>query len=271
MNCEEFETTVNDLAREEMMDVSVRARALAHRDECLACARRLEDESALSSRLRELANQTSELAAPAMGNDLLTAFRSRQPGVSKAPAVASWRARPMIAGAMAVAAMILIAIAVTFVRSRATITSAVDQPKPESPQSVSPSKQVVGALDPPVAPAAPLPKTNSEFAGRKNKLRRLNRRVSPAETIAKDSLTTNGDAASVAIESEPEITSDFMPVGYASAASLEDGGQLVRVELPRSALVAFGLPMNINRYDEKVKADVFFGSDGMARAIRFVQ
>ena len=54
-------------------------------------------------------------------------------------------------------------------------------------------------------------------------------------------------------------------------ASLQEGGQLVRVELPRSALVAFGLPMNVNRYDEKVKADVFFGSDGMARAIRFVQ
>jgi hypothetical protein len=29
--------------------------------------------------------------------------------------------------------------------------------------------------------------------------------------------------------------------------------------------------MNFNRYDEKVKADVFFGMDGMARAIRFVQ
>ena len=45
----------------------------------------------------------------------------------------------------------------------------------------------------------------------------------------------------------------------------------MRVRLPCSALVAFGLPMNVNRYDETVKADVFFGSDGMARAIRFVQ
>jgi hypothetical protein len=29
--------------------------------------------------------------------------------------------------------------------------------------------------------------------------------------------------------------------------------------------------MNVNRYDEKVKADVLFGVDGMAHAIRFVQ
>jgi hypothetical protein len=68
-----------------------------------------------------------------------------------------------------------------------------------------------------------------------------------------------------------EITTEFMPVGYASETNMEEGGQLVRVQLPRSALIAFGLPMNVNRYDEKVKADVFFSADGIARAIRFVQ
>ena len=56
-----------------------------------------------------------------------------------------------------------------------------------------------------------------------------------------------------------------------NAASLQDGGQIVRVELPRSALVNFGLPVNMDRYNEKVKADVIFGVDGLAHAIRFVQ
>jgi len=68
-----------------------------------------------------------------------------------------------------------------------------------------------------------------------------------------------------------EIATDFVPVGYGSALDLRDGGgQLVRVELPRSALTRFGLPMNMNRADERVKADVLVGPDGLPRAIRFV-
>jgi hypothetical protein len=56
-----------------------------------------------------------------------------------------------------------------------------------------------------------------------------------------------------------------------TAVNLQDGGQIVRVELPRSALANFGLPVNMDRYNEKVKADVLLGVDGMAHAIRFVQ
>jgi hypothetical protein len=68
-----------------------------------------------------------------------------------------------------------------------------------------------------------------------------------------------------------EIATDFIPLSYMNIASLQDGGQIVRVELPRSALVNFGLPVNMDRYNEKVKADVLLGVDGMAHAIRFVQ
>jgi hypothetical protein len=68
-----------------------------------------------------------------------------------------------------------------------------------------------------------------------------------------------------------EIATDFIPLGYINVASLQEGGQIVRVELPRSALVNFGLPVNMDRYNEKVKADVLLGVDGLAHAIRFVQ
>jgi hypothetical protein len=56
-------------------------------------------------------------------------------------------------------------------------------------------------------------------------------------------------------------------------ASVEqmDGGQVMRVELPRSALISFGLPMDMERATERVKADVVVGNDGLARAIRFVR
>jgi hypothetical protein len=50
-----------------------------------------------------------------------------------------------------------------------------------------------------------------------------------------------------------------------------DAGHVVRVELPRNALASFGLPVNADRAEARVKADVLMGEDGMARAIRFVR
>jgi len=68
-----------------------------------------------------------------------------------------------------------------------------------------------------------------------------------------------------------EIATDFIPVTYGGAANLADGGRMVRVELPRSAMASFGLPVNMDRANEKVKADVLMGVDGLAHAIRFVR
>ncbi|HYN85138.1 MAG TPA: hypothetical protein VER32_07800, partial [Pyrinomonadaceae bacterium] len=67
-----------------------------------------------------------------------------------------------------------------------------------------------------------------------------------------------------------EITTDFIPLVDAGHAPA-DSGHLVRVELPRSALARFGLPLNAERAGERVKADVLMGDDGIARAIRFVR
>ena len=67
-----------------------------------------------------------------------------------------------------------------------------------------------------------------------------------------------------------EITTDFFPVTYDGAANLDAGGQIVRVELPRTTMASFGLPVNMERADEKIKADVLLGVDGLAHAIRLV-
>jgi hypothetical protein len=69
----------------------------------------------------------------------------------------------------------------------------------------------------------------------------------------------------------PEIATDFIPLRYMNVANLQEGGQIVRVEVPRSALANFGLPVNMDRYNERVKADVLYGVDGLAHAIRFVK
>ena len=276
MNCEEFEINVNDLAREQLMEAALHDQAVAHRDECEACAQRLEDERALSFKLRMLATDTNALAVPGPGHNLLTTLRSRQPAPIRSSEVAAWRYRGMVAGA-AVAAIVLVMIGVSVIRSRSTTPTATNQPNLSRPQRLIADENVI-VKGPDVVNGSlptPLPKRNPSYKGRKDRSDKVSRAVLPSPSLAsagasKD-VTVTETAASVAPDSIAEITSDFIPVGYASANSLQDGGQLVRVELPRSALVAFGLPMNVNRYDEKVKADVFFGTDGMARAIRFVQ
>ena len=118
--------------------------------------------------------------------------------------------------------------------------------KQEEPQP----KQVAHDLEQPAAPESPQPVKH--------------KRTRPV-------ISRRADTASVANHVTKEIATDFIPLSYMSAVSLQEGGQIIRVQLPRSALANFGLPVNMDRYNEKVKADVLYGVDGMARAIRFVQ
>ena len=270
MNCEDFESNVNDLAREQVMEASVRARALAHRDQCEACARRLDDESALSFKLRALASETSSAKVPPLGKELLTALRGNRVAMKPAPLNSRWRYWAT-AGAAA-AAIVLVVITVAVLRSPSQTSQTVQSiPSASGLRSVP----TPAALSPRVI-ADERPAQPGDMPGRRRvngKRRSMNQfavKTQAAGRSHKD-IAAAGTVTTVTADSTTEITTDFMPVGYPGAGSMPDGGQLVRVELPRSALVAFGLPMNVNRYDEKVKADVFFGADGMARAIRFVQ
>ena len=69
-----------------------------------------------------------------------------------------------------------------------------------------------------------------------------------------------------------EITTAFLPLAY-SAMPLTDA-RVVRLEVPRTALAAFGLAP-IDAVDTTrtgtVLADVLVGDDGLARAVRFVR
>jgi hypothetical protein len=254
MNCQKFESVVSELARGQIMAAEQRGEALAHSDACEDCAGRLRDEEMLTRGLRSLAAEMESLAAPvAVEASLLKAFRTRQ-AVVPAPVVrrqshpAYWLA--------AVAAMLLIAIGVFVFRwSNRPVEDRREAVRQEEPQSKppvveSPAPQLaidVADPDDDVLPTPPKP--------RRNRLASYRR----ATNMPVANHVTN------------EIATDFIPLGYMSTASLQDGGQIVRVQLPRSALANFGLPVNMDRYNEKVKADVIFGVDGTARAIRFVQ
>ncbi len=68
-----------------------------------------------------------------------------------------------------------------------------------------------------------------------------------------------------------ELTTDFIPLVHCLDLDCFEGGQLVRVAMPRIALIFLGLPMNEQLAQEPVTADVLIGGDGVARAIRFVR
>ncbi len=256
MNCQKFETVVSELARGQMMAAELRGEALAHVDACENCALRLRDEEMLTRGLHSLATEMELLEAPAnIEANLLMAFRARQADVPAPVAhpVAGSQSRSLYWVA-AVAAMLLIAISVFVFR---WTSRPADEPRQanrqEEPQRTpqaadNPAPQFakdVSAPDEDVLPVHPKPRRNRSA------------RRAATEQVANH--VTN------------EIATDFIPLSYMSTASLQDGGQIVRVQLPRSALANFGLPVNMDRYNERVKADVLVGVDGTARAIRFVQ
>jgi len=73
------------------------------------------------------------------------------------------------------------------------------------------------------------------------------------------------------IEQARETVTEYIPLTYLDDATAMESGQVVRIDVPRSSLAAFGLPVAQDRLDERVKADIIVGDDGLARAIRFVQ
>ena len=44
----------------------------------------------------------------------------------------------------------------------------------------------------------------------------------------------------------------------------------MRVEVPRSTMMALGIAVSADRAGEPVQAEVMLGSDGLARAVRFL-
>ena len=251
MNCQKFETVVSELARGQMMAAEQRAEALAHTDMCDDCAARLSDEQMLTLGLQSLAADMDAVEAPrSVEAKLLEAFRAREVVVSIAKRQSS--SRYWLA---AIAAMLLIAISlVVFSWSKRPasdprVAGKQEEPQPKPEVIHKSNEQVVQEVNKPAVDGVP------RFKPKRIRPVRLRR----------------ADTASVANHVTKEVATDFIPLSYMSAASLQEGGQIIRVQLPRSALANFGLPVNMDRYNEKVKADVLYGVDGMARAIRFVQ
>lgn len=234
MNCTEFESVVVDIARSALIEAAARRDGLAHATGCDRCGRRLANEQALSGLLAVAAAEDSGRTAPAaVEQALLSAFRERE--ISGRPGRRVWWL-----GAVGAAVAALLVISVTVRKSREP--QIVKVPTVLPAPAVEPTKII-----------APVYREQ---------------RKPPVRTLrAARSKTPMPKPRS--IEENREVVTEFMPVIYDPAPV--EHGRMVRVRLPRSALAAFGLPMNEQRAEETIQADVVLGEDGLARAVRFVK
>jgi hypothetical protein len=265
MKCERFQVIAGKLARNDIMEADERARALAHAASCEGCAEALTLQNRLSEGFRSLAQETRAVQAPStVEGKLRAAFRERT-RVASVPATAT-RRRFWISAAAAV-----LLLAVGILGWRWYVPSAPQTTEQASSQNAAgktappqPEMSPVVAVGPTQPPRPSTSLMSRRFQSRKHSTIQAQPRLDAKRVTTEPSLPAT-------THETKEITTAFVPLGYGSALDLQDGGQMVRVELPRSALARFGLPMNINRADEKIKADVLVSADGLARAIRFVQ
>lgn len=255
MNCHDFEIAAGDLAGERLMDASHRENALAHAGSCPGCALRLADERALTVGFRAVAEMTVDETPARVEGILLATFRQHAVTPAIGPARTTRPRWVYIAASVAAMALIvtLIAIVVSRTQSQEPVPQRALYPSPAVPDKPRPTdlqQQATG-----VTPAQ---------LGAPKKLR-------PAERTRHTSRSRRQPAISNRSVGGTEIATDFIPLMNREMLGQMDGGQLMRVELPRSALMSFGLPMDMERASERIKADVVVGNDGLARAIRFVR
>jgi len=254
MNCQRFEDVISEIAREQIIDAGTREEVLRHSDDCESCAARLENERRITLSLRGLAENTASAGAPARVEErLLAAFDELDPVQFPALPVSAGRyRRQYLIGAIAAALLLVFGLSAIRWWQSGPVTPKTGTVRVADAGSAADTAEP-GTFAPPII--------KQTLAAPPDSLRKSSTRHkvgTPAKQKPANSVNT-------------EIATDFIPVIYGGAANLAEGGRMVRVELPRSAMASFGLPVHMDRVNQKVKADVLLGVDGLAQAIRFVQ
>lgn len=277
MSCRNFATNITELARGQMLAARAKDETLSHLEECQHCAARLADEQALTTGLCFVAASATAMETPAhVEESLLLAFRQRRDAASSTvvpftqpKVMPRWLPLSIAAAAalLVVSTLGLLRLLPTGAHETTQQAASASSPSQTAPPSVTTPSEAT-----PSSP--PIDSTDDSGSKRQNKIR-----PSYAVNRSRPSMRPelNGRAARrdagyhPSTSAREEIATDFLPLSYGSDLTQLEGGQVVRVELPRAALQSLGLPMNVERASEHVKADVLIGSDGVARAIRFIR
>ena len=84
----------------------------------------------------------------------------------------------------------------------------------------------------------------------------------------KTSATAVDGSTHAAVADDAEYATAYMPLPYTYDPSELEGGAVVRVVLPRAALVSYGLPVEGMGVRDQVTADMVISQDGTPQAIR---
>ncbi|MGE0132827.1 MAG: anti-sigma factor [Blastocatellales bacterium] len=263
MTCRDFENIAGAVAAGSLMEAGMRERAMRHAAGCSACAARLNTERSLDAGLRALAESDENEQAPARLKIALRAAFDQQAKISAAsvlpfpPVRGRGWARWSLAAA---AALIIFAVAIALLSRNA-----------------EPNQNKLSVAGNPTP--SPTPMTRDQKQQREispdNQERKVEKHIAdiskPPIKLRAPRRATASPTATDDVASEIETVTDYIPLTYLADATAVESGIVVRVELSRSALIAMGLPVNVDRTDSRVKADVVLGDDGVARAVRFVQ
>jgi len=248
MNCQEFERTIIDLGCDRLMKAPASARALAHAESCAQCAARLDRERRMTAGLRELAANESAINAPEGVRSALRAAFDEQRAASASPAGLLRFARHKPLWGMAAAAMLLLSTFTTALwlrQPRAKVDNApadvISRPTSQSPPGKSPE-----VLSDPQRASG----THSFKVAR--------------------SAVTRGRRRTPRVKEGADSAGELFPLTYVAKSGSTKFVQTVRIKLSRSMLLSMGLPVNIDRGEGLIKADIIIGEDGVARAVRII-
>ncbi|HYL67873.1 MAG TPA: hypothetical protein VEX69_01805 [Candidatus Limnocylindria bacterium] len=232
MDCAKFENIVHDLDRPGTPGAAQCESALAHAESCHSCATLLTQVEWLEFSLLKL----SEISAGRQPSPHLEAVVLREFRRTKELAARTqirWRL-----AALATAAALFLALGLAL-RHRSSPSPA---PVPDVAAKSQHEAPLLGSA--PVAPVAtPLIAHHSPTPSQVNDV------------------------------DEPDNTADattFIRLPYADDSATLDGGAIVRVELSRSALASFGLPVADTGDAQRILADLVVSTDGTPEAIRLV-
>jgi hypothetical protein len=231
MDCAQFQQVLHDLDRPGTEGATLCERALAHAEFCSDCAALLTEVESLDFALRQVAEESAELQAPLrLETLLLQEFRQEK------SATASRGVRWQLA-AFAVAAAVLLALGLSLHRQHLVT--------PGAASSAQGSTQAAQAPD------------NSAA-------------TTTATTAPDNNAQASASAVQTAASDDTEYATAYMPLPYAYDPSELEGGAVVRVVLPRAALVSYGLPVEGMGVADNVTADMVVSQDGTPQAIRLV-
>ena len=257
MTCSDFETIIIEIARDRLMDAATRERGLEHIRRCTPCATLLVEERALSRDLRALSARCAAEEIPErIETALLAAFRQAPAQTrSSAPTIVAPRRRRW---SLAVAALALLTFGISLA---AWIASS---PKRESPAHGSNGARAA-SIDVPATPVKP-----DQTTPRPVEARKPDRRIPGLAAGERQKRLASANRRSSTNDAPREFVTPFFPFMQGGELLPLEGGQVVRVRMPRSNLIPLGIPLDQERASETIKADVLLSNDGLARAIRLV-